>query len=175
MLAGPHHPQLGRSLMGSRASQRQSKWVRVDRRYNQPFRLTGYTWRVIFKWGALLIVWAALLSSGSPFLDIIATAALIAYAVVRIRRYQRPSQVPRQGQAVIGMGMPAIPAAGPVMRFNPHHQDGRLPQPDGRPPLAGSLIHPGPRPLQAGPCGCRTSRRSENATPEASRRTSRSR
>lgn len=103
--------------MGSRASQRQSKWVRVDRRYNQPFRLTGYSWRVIFKWGALLIVWATLLSSGSPFLDMIATAALIAYAVVRVHRYQRLSQVPRQGQTV--MGMSAIPAAGPVMRFNP--------------------------------------------------------
>jgi HNH endonuclease len=98
--------------MGSRAPQRQSRWVRVDRRYNQPFRLTGYAWWMVLKWGGLLIIWAALVSSGSPFLDVIATAALIAYAVVRVRRYQRVSQFPQQGRAV--MGMSAVPATAPA-------------------------------------------------------------
>jgi hypothetical protein len=98
---------------------------------------------VIFKWGALLIVWAAFLSLAALFLEMIATAALIAYAVVRVRRYQRLGQVPPPGQAV--MGMSAIPVAGPVMRFNPPPEC-RLPRLDGRPPLAGSLTRPGLQP-----------------------------
>jgi hypothetical protein len=103
--------------MGSRAPQRQSRWVRVDRRYNRPIRLTGYAWRVILKWGAMLIIWAALVTSDNPFLDVIATVALITYAIVRVRRYQRFSQAPPRGRSV--MGMSAIPTAPPVMRFNP--------------------------------------------------------
>lgn len=124
--------------MGSRAPQRQSRWVRVDRRYNQPFRLTGYGWRVILKWGSLLIVWAALISSNSPVLGVIATAALIAYAIVRVRRYQRLNQVPQQGRAA--MGMSTIPAAAPAMRFNP--PPGWPPAPAGWTPPAG--WHPDP-------------------------------
>jgi hypothetical protein len=132
--------------MGSRAPQRQSRWVRVDRRYNQPFRLTSYAWRVTLKWGALLIVWAALLSSDSPFLDVIATAALITYAIVRVRRYQRLSQIPAQGRAV--MGMSGIPAAAPAMRFNP--PPGWPPAPTGWIPPSGWQPDPSWPPAPAG-------------------------
>jgi hypothetical protein len=34
-----------------------SRWVRVDRRYNQPFRPTGYAVRAIFKWVGLVVAW----------------------------------------------------------------------------------------------------------------------
>lgn len=34
-----------------------SKWVRVDRRYNNPYRLTAHAHWKIFKWGVLSIWW----------------------------------------------------------------------------------------------------------------------
>jgi hypothetical protein len=72
-----------------------SRWVRVDRRYNQPYRLTGYAWRVILKWGFLIIVWAAVNSSLAAarlgLLDIVTTAGLIWYAVHCARRNRQPA------------------------------------------------------------------------------------
>lgn len=100
---------------GASRSQNGNRWVRVDRRYNRPYRLTTYAWRVILKWGALLIVWAACLSSGNAFLDVLATVAIVAYGVVRVRRYRQPSQI-GTAQART-MAMPAVPAAVP-MTFN---------------------------------------------------------
>ena len=33
------------------------RWVRIDRRYNQPYRLTRYASRAIFKWTGLVLEW----------------------------------------------------------------------------------------------------------------------
>jgi hypothetical protein len=72
-----------------------SRWVRVDRRYNQPFRLTGYALRAILKWTFLIILWAAVNSSLAAahlgFLALVTTAALIWYAVHCARRDQQPA------------------------------------------------------------------------------------
>jgi hypothetical protein len=37
-----------------------SRWVRVDRRYKQPYRLTGYGLRAIFEWISLALLWAVI-------------------------------------------------------------------------------------------------------------------
>lgn len=105
-------------MSGSRPGRNGNRWVRIDRRYNNPYRLTSYAWRVILKWGALLIVWVTFLGSRNLFLEVIATVALIAYAVVRVRRYRQASQ-PAGPQVRAAMGMQAIPASAPTMRFNP--------------------------------------------------------
>jgi hypothetical protein len=37
------------------------KWVRIDRRYNNPYRLTRYAKRVISSWGVAMVVVIVLL------------------------------------------------------------------------------------------------------------------
>jgi len=61
-----------------------SKYVRIDRRYNNPYRLTRYAQRALLKWGALLVVWALLIDA-SPWLAVLATIGLVCYAVHRYR------------------------------------------------------------------------------------------
>ena len=67
-----------------------SRWVRIDRRYNQPYRLTGYAWRAILKWTGLIFVWvfvnAALSAAHLGLLILGTTAGLIWYAVHCARR-----------------------------------------------------------------------------------------
>lgn len=115
--------------MSSRAGRSGGKWVRIDRRYNQPLRLTGYAWRVIIKWGVLLIIWLSLVSSRNAFLAVISTLALLAYGVHRLRRRNQLNAPPVQ----TAMGMPAPPAAVMPMRFNP---------PPGWPPAPPGWIAP---------------------------------
>ena len=61
------------------------RWVRIDRRYNQPFRLTGYAWRVLIKWVGLLLAWAfvntVLATIHLGVLVLATTGGLIWYAV----------------------------------------------------------------------------------------------
>lgn len=70
------------------------RWIRIDRRYNQPYRLTSYAWRAIFKWVGLVLAWAIvssiLTADHLGALDVITAAALIWYAVHCARRNQRP-------------------------------------------------------------------------------------
>jgi HNH endonuclease len=70
------------------------RWVRIDRRYNQPYRLTGYAVRVIFKWTGLGLAWvfvnAALTASHLSALVLATTAGIIWYAVHCARRNRRP-------------------------------------------------------------------------------------
>jgi HNH endonuclease len=134
-------------MSGSRPGRNGNRWVRIDRRYNNPYRLTGYAWRVILKWGALLIVWVTFLGSRNLFLEVIATAALIAYSVVRVRRYQQASQ-PAGPQVRAAMGMQAIPASAPTMRFNP--PPGWPPAPAGWAPPPGWQPDPSWPPVPAG-------------------------
>lgn len=68
--------------------------VRIDRRYNQPYRLTGYAWRAIFKWIGLILAWvfvnSVLAASHLSVLVLATTAGLIWYAVHCARRNRRP-------------------------------------------------------------------------------------
>lgn len=103
---------------GSRRSPKGNKWVRIDRRYKRPYRLTGYARRVILKWGALLVIWAGCLTSHNVPLGVLATVAIIAYAAIQVFRYQQ------QGHAPVARARAATAGVGgqsglPTMRFNP--------------------------------------------------------
>jgi hypothetical protein len=71
-----------------------NRWIRVDRRYNQPYRLTGYGFRAILKWTGLIVLWlavnSALSASHVGWLDLVTTAGLIWYAVHCARRNRAP-------------------------------------------------------------------------------------
>ena len=69
--------------MSSRARSN-SRWVRIDRRYNNPYRLTGYAWRVIFKWLALVTIWLTL-GAVNGWLGLIGLVAVPGYAIYRMR------------------------------------------------------------------------------------------
>jgi HNH endonuclease len=70
------------------------RWVRIDRRYNQPYRLTGYATCAFFKWTGLILAWAfvnsALAVSHLSGLILVTTAGLIWYGVHCARRNRRP-------------------------------------------------------------------------------------
>jgi len=83
-----------------------SRWVRIDRRYNQPYRLTGHAYRVIFKWAAIFFAWVvagSVLASVNSTLGGLAALALPVFIVYRIIAYSRrslpsasaPPQVPQ--------------------------------------------------------------------------------
>ena len=71
-----------------------NRWVRIDRRYNQPYRLTAYALRTIFKWAGLILAWilvnAILTTSHLGVLVLATTAGLIWYAVHCVLRARRP-------------------------------------------------------------------------------------
>jgi hypothetical protein len=91
-----------------------SRFVRIDRRYNNPYRLTPYAQRAFLKWGALLVVWVVLISS-SPWLAVLSTIALIGYAVHRYRiTHRRPVA---SGSGYGGVAPAYTPPA--LQRFNP--------------------------------------------------------
>lgn len=70
------------------------RWVRVDRRYNQPYRLTGYAHRAVFKWTGLVIAWAFVNSwldaNHLSLLILATTGGMIWYGVHCVRRNHRP-------------------------------------------------------------------------------------
>ena len=151
-----------------------SRWVRVDRRYNQPYRFTGYAYRAIFKWTGLLFLWivvngilsAAHLGLSRPWLRrqdwsgmrSIAHAVAASYSSPRAR--SRPSSRSR-GQRTGG---------------STRRRTGRCPRSAGGRLLAGSLTRHGRRHHLAGSSGCLTrSPRSGSATHVSSRKMSRSR
>jgi hypothetical protein len=76
-----------------------SRYVRIDRSYNQPYRLTGYGCRAVLKWAGLIFIWlvadcALTLALNPIHLGIlgflIPTAGLIWYAVYSVRRNRAP-------------------------------------------------------------------------------------
>lgn len=83
------------------------RWVRIDRRYNQPYRLTSYASRAIFKWTGLVLAWvfvnSALAASHLGVLILATTAGLIWYGVHCARRDGR-----------LSMPSPAMPARRPA-------------------------------------------------------------
>jgi HNH endonuclease len=70
------------------------RWARIDRRYNQPYRLTGYAVRAIFKWTGLVLAWAFVNSVLAAIhlgaLVLATTAGLIWYGVHCARRNRGP-------------------------------------------------------------------------------------
>ena len=89
------------------------RWVRIDRRYNQPYRLTGYASRAIFKWTGLILAWvfvnSALAADHLGFLDLATTGGLIWYGVHCARRNRRPQ-----------LARPTPPTYTSAMPTNPH-------------------------------------------------------
>ena len=73
------------------------RWIRIDRRYNQPYRLTGYALRTIFKWIGLLLAWVfvngVLAAAHLGLLVLVTTGGLIWYAIHCARRALRPQPV----------------------------------------------------------------------------------
>jgi HNH endonuclease len=61
------------------------KWVRIDRRYNNPYRLTGYAKRVITTWVVIVIVVIILVDATRGWFAIPAGLALAGYAGYRVR------------------------------------------------------------------------------------------
>lgn len=75
-----------------------SRWVRVDRRYNQPYRLTGHAYRVIFTWAAVIFAWVAVgsvLASVNDTLGGLAALALPVFIGYRIIAHSRRRPLPR--------------------------------------------------------------------------------
>ncbi len=84
--------------------------IRVDRRYNQPIRLTGHAYRLIFKWGGLLVL-VIVLGTTANYVGLICLIAYLAYAGYCITRWSRRHQV------TVGLGQ-QVQAPAPLMRFN---------------------------------------------------------
>lgn len=61
------------------------KWVRIDRRYNNPYRLTRYAKRVITTGVVVVIVVIALVNTMRGWFAIPAALALVGYAGYRMR------------------------------------------------------------------------------------------
>ena len=66
------------------------RYIKIDRRHNQPFRPTGYAMGAALKWTGLIFLWIVvntiLLAAHVSYLEGVTTAALIGYAVYCIRR-----------------------------------------------------------------------------------------
>jgi hypothetical protein len=89
------------------------KWVRVDRRYNNPYRLTRHAKRVITTWVVAAIVVIVLVNATHGWFAIPAGVALVGYAGFRVRSRRRGLLAGRAApQAVAWSGTPAL-------RFNP--------------------------------------------------------
>jgi hypothetical protein len=56
------------------------KWVRIDRRYNNPYRLTRYAKRVITTWVVVVIVVITLVDTTHGWFAIPAGVTLVGYA-----------------------------------------------------------------------------------------------
>jgi hypothetical protein len=67
-------PPMARLSSWNAGARGMNRFVRIDRRYNNPYRFTSYAQRALLKWGALLVVWVILISS-NPWLAALATGA----------------------------------------------------------------------------------------------------
>lgn len=103
-----------------------SKWVRFDRRYNQPVRPTGNALRALFKWIGLFILFVALNASpltspldGTPRL--ITTFAFIGYAVYRIWVNVRRPALPSPAPLPMALPTPPPPQCCSIRRLDGRH------------------------------------------------------
>jgi hypothetical protein len=90
-----------------------SKWVRIDRRYNNPYRLTRYAKRVITTWVVVVIVVISLVDTTHGWFAIPTGVALAGYAGYRVRSRRRGLLAGRPG------AWPTAQFAAPAFRFNP--------------------------------------------------------
>jgi HNH endonuclease len=92
-----------------------SRYVRIDRRYKNPYQWTAYAYRVFFKWGFLFAVWIVLIFVSDGYAGLPATIALIWYAIHRYRvNHPRPVTAPPAYAPVVSQYTP--PA---LQKFNP--------------------------------------------------------
>ena len=127
------------------------RWVRVDRRYNQPYRLTGYARRAIFKWLGLILAWVVINSVLSAahlgLLVLVTTAGLIWHAVHSFVRAEfREPSVHKDGRSQKSR-LWAIGSTRPL--------PGQRLRLAGRRLRGGSQTHPGHRHLRNGSSGHR--------------------
>lgn len=97
------------------------KWVRIDRRYNNPYRLTSYAKRMITTWVIAVIVVIALVNATHGWFIVPLGLALAGYAAYRER-------LRRQGLFAGSPAVQSVPqsgpqsgsqSGGPALRFNP--------------------------------------------------------
>ena len=115
-------------------------WVGIDRRYNQPYRLTSYALRGIFKWTGLVLAWvlvnSALTAAHLSALILVSAAGLVWYAVhcaLRNRRVQLAEPVYK----------PAMPTADQQQSMSTGDQWQLDAPPNWPPPPAGWSSEPG--------------------------------
>lgn len=89
------------------------KWVRIDRRYNHPYRLTSYAKRVITTCVVVVIVTVVLADEMHGWFVIPVGAAVAAYAGYRVRL---------KGRSPLGSTPSAAPFGASALRFNPPPQ-----------------------------------------------------
>jgi hypothetical protein len=125
------------------------RWVRIDRRYNQPYRLTGSAKGAIFKWTGLVVAWLVVNSLLTAIhlgvLVLASTGGLIWYAVHCAQRNRRPRLVqptpyspvmPTAGQPVMSMASqwPSVPTSARWWQSAPLSGQWRLNTPPNWPP-----------------------------------------
>jgi HNH endonuclease len=89
------------------------KWVRIDRRYNNPYRLTRYAKRVITVWVVVVITVIILTGATHGWFAIPAGVVLVGYVGYRARSMRQA--LPSSVLAV----QPAARFGTPALRFNP--------------------------------------------------------
>jgi 5-methylcytosine-specific restriction endonuclease McrA len=104
--------------------------IRVDRRYNQPFRLTGHAYWLIFKWGGLLAL-VIVLGSTANYVGLTCMIAYLAYAGFSIASWSRR-------RSIASMPHQQVQTPAPSLRFNappgwPASPSGWTPAPDWQP------------------------------------------
>lgn len=123
------------------------RWVRIDRRYNQPYRLTGYAHRAILKWVGLVLAWlvvnSALTASHLGLLDLATTGGLIWYAVHCARRNQKPQLGRPVYTSVMPTGAPWQSTSVPWLTTPPSSQSTFNPPPGWPTPPPGWSPEPG--------------------------------
>jgi hypothetical protein len=129
LLASGYHPLMG-------------KWVRIDRRYNNPYRLTRYAKRVITTWVVVVIVVITLIDTTHGWFAIPAGVAIAGYAGYRVRSRRRGLMAGRPAV------WPTAQFGAPALRFNPPPgwpapQLGWTPPPDWQPDPSWPQTPPG--------------------------------
>jgi hypothetical protein len=89
------------------------KWVRIDRRYNNPYRVTGYAKLVITAWIVALIVVIALMNATHGWFAVPAGVAMAGYLGYRVRSRRRILLAARPAMTL------AARSSAPAFRFNP--------------------------------------------------------
>jgi hypothetical protein len=104
---------MARRPKGSGVAGNERRLVRIDRRYNQPFRLTSHAYRLIFKWGGLLAL-VIVLGSTAKYVGLFCLIAYLGYAGYSIAARSRERTL-----STIQVSQANAAAPAPALRFNP--------------------------------------------------------